>query len=73
MFTLLMHLQLIEIGHAQLGHCFSCASCALLQEPEDLLNGWANNISRLLDLVEKSCQQISKECMIHKVQLNAVQ
>ncbi|KAF5829952.1 hypothetical protein DUNSADRAFT_15288 [Dunaliella salina] len=43
------------------------------QEPEDLLNGWSGNISRLLDLVEKSCQQISKECMIHKVQLKTVQ
>uniref|UniRef100_A0A7S3RAI0 PCI domain-containing protein n=1 Tax=Dunaliella tertiolecta TaxID=3047 RepID=A0A7S3RAI0_DUNTE len=43
------------------------------QEPEDLLNNWSGNISRLLDLVEKSCQQISKECMIHKVQLKTVQ
>lgn len=33
------------------------------QAPEELLNGWAGNISKLLDLVEKSCQQIQKECM----------
>lgn len=41
------------------------------QEPEDLLNAWAGNISRLLDLVEKSTQQISKECMLHKVVLKS--
>ncbi|GAX73784.1 hypothetical protein CEUSTIGMA_g1235.t1 [Chlamydomonas eustigma] len=39
------------------------------QEPEDLLNSWANNIGRLLDLVDKSCQQIQKECMVHKVSI----
>ncbi len=41
------------------------------QEPEELLNSWAGNIGKLLNLVEKSCQQISKECMLHKVQLEA--
>ncbi len=40
------------------------------KEPEELLNSWAGNISKLLNLVEKSCQQISKECMLHKVQLS---
>ena len=33
------------------------------KEPEQLLNAWAGNISKLLDLVEKSCQQISKVCV----------
>jgi len=37
------------------------------QEPEDLLNAWSTNISKLLELVDKSCQQIQKECMVHKV------
>ncbi|KAJ9508568.1 hypothetical protein QJQ45_012123 [Haematococcus lacustris] len=41
------------------------------QAPEDQLNAWANNIGKLLGLVEKSCQQISKECMIYKVQLSS--
>lgn len=41
------------------------------QEPEELLNGWAGNISKLLGLVEKSCQQISKECTVYHVQLGA--
>lgn len=36
---------------------------------EDALNGWAGNISKLLDLVEKACQQISKEAMVAKVAL----
>lgn len=31
---------------------------------------WANNIAKLLDLVEKSCGQIQKECMRHQVTLN---
>ena len=39
----------------------------IVQEPEELLNSWSSNIGRLLTLVEKSCQQIQKECMIHKV------
>lgn len=41
------------------------------QEPEELLNSWSSNIGRLLNLVEKSCQQIQKECMVHKVALTS--
>ncbi len=37
------------------------------QKPEQVLHNWARNISKLLDLVEKSCQQIQKESMVHKV------
>jgi 26S proteasome regulatory subunit N5 len=40
------------------------------KEPEELLNGWANNIGKLLGLVEKSVQQISKEAMLHRVALD---
>jgi len=36
-----------------------------------MLNSWSSNITRLLGLVEKSCQQISKECMVHKVALKS--
>lgn len=39
--------------------------------PEEILNGWANNISKLLDLVETSCQQIQKEQMVHKARAAA--
>lgn len=39
------------------------------QQPEDVLNGWSRNISKLLTLVEKATQQIQKEAMVHKVQL----
>ncbi len=42
------------------------------QRPDQVLNSWSSNISRLLDLVEKSCQQIQKEAMIHKVQLRGM-
>ncbi len=37
--------------------------------PEDVLNGWSANITKLLELVEKSSQQIQKEAMVHKVAL----
>ena len=39
------------------------------EEPEDALNAWASNISRLLDLVEKSTMNIQKEAMTHKVEM----
>lgn len=41
------------------------------QEPEQLLNSWSSNIGRLLELVDKSTQQIQKEAMIHKVDISA--
>lgn len=41
------------------------------KEPEQLLNSWSNNITRLLDLVEKSCQVIQKEAMLHKVSIGS--
>ena len=39
--------------------------------PEDVLNAWSANISKLLSLVDKASQQIQKEAMVHKVVLNA--
>lgn len=41
------------------------------QKSEQVLDGWARNISKLLDLVEKSCQQIQKESMVHKVPIGS--
>ncbi|KAJ7536401.1 hypothetical protein O6H91_12G067900 [Diphasiastrum complanatum] len=35
----------------------------------EVLNGWARNIEKLLDLVEKSCHKIHKETMVHRVTL----
>ena len=35
----------------------------------EALNQWSGSISKLLTLVEKTCQQIQKESMIHKVPL----
>ena len=39
------------------------------KSPDELLDCWSNKTKTLLDLVEKTCQQISKECQIHKVEL----
>ena len=42
------------------------------QRPDDVLNSWSSNIDKLLGLVETSCQQIQKECMVHKVPLTTL-
>ncbi|KAF9612231.1 hypothetical protein IFM89_038653 [Coptis chinensis] len=44
--------------------CFQTA-----KDSNEVLNSWAMNLERLLDLVEKSCHQIHKETMIHKAAL----
>ncbi|KAJ1685235.1 hypothetical protein LUZ63_016625 [Rhynchospora breviuscula] len=41
------------------------------KDSNDVLNSWAGNLEKLLDLVGKSCHQIHKETMVHKVVLNA--
>ncbi|RYQ84800.1 hypothetical protein Ahy_B10g104274 isoform B [Arachis hypogaea] len=46
--------------------CFQTA-----KDSNDILNSWAANLEKLLDLVEKSCHQIHKETMIHKAALKA--
>ncbi|KAG8098958.1 hypothetical protein GUJ93_ZPchr0013g37664 [Zizania palustris] len=46
--------------------CFRTA-----QDSNGILNSWASNLEKLLDLVEKSCHQIHKETMIHKAVLKA--
>jgi len=37
------------------------------ESPDELLNGWSNDITALLDLVEKSCHLIYKENIAHKI------
>jgi len=44
--------------------CFQTA-----KDSNDILNSWAANLEKLLDLVEKSCHQIHKETMVHKAAL----
>ncbi|XP_045819981.1 26S proteasome non-ATPase regulatory subunit 12 homolog A-like isoform X3 [Trifolium pratense] len=39
------------------------------KDSNDILNSWASNLEKLLDLVEKSCHQIHKETMVHKAAL----
>lgn len=41
------------------------------QDPDELLNKWSNNLAKLLEVVERSCQQIQKESMVHKVPIGA--
>lgn len=41
------------------------------KDSNDILNSWASNLEKLLDLVEKSCHQIHKETMVHKAVLKA--
>ncbi|KAI3694734.1 hypothetical protein L1987_77704 [Smallanthus sonchifolius] len=40
-----------------------------VKDSNDVLNSWAINLEKLLDLVEKSCHQIHKETMVHKAAL----
>ncbi|KAK9826909.1 hypothetical protein WJX81_008396 [Elliptochloris bilobata] len=40
---------------------------ALRRAPAEHLNGWAANIRRLLEVVERATQDIQKESMVHKV------
>lgn len=40
--------------------------------PASALNSWSGNIGKLLELVEKTCQQIQKESMVHKVPIGTV-
>ncbi|TYJ24306.1 hypothetical protein E1A91_A08G251700v1 [Gossypium mustelinum] len=44
--------------------CFQVA-----KDSNEILNSWASNLEKLLDLVEKSCHQIHKETMVHKAAL----
>ncbi|BFG30428.1 hypothetical protein CerSpe_167020 [Prunus speciosa] len=44
--------------------CFHTA-----KDSNNVLNSWATNLEKLLDLVEKSCHQIHKETMVHKAAL----
>ncbi|CAM6090625.1 unnamed protein product [Calypogeia fissa] len=39
------------------------------KDSNEVLNAWAVSIEKLLELVEKSCHQIHKETMVHKVTL----
>ncbi|PHT54380.1 26S proteasome non-ATPase regulatory subunit 12 -like protein B [Capsicum baccatum] len=41
------------------------------KDSNDILNSWAFNLEKLLDLVEKSCHQIHKETMVHKAAVRA--
>ena len=46
--------------------CFQTA-----KDSNEIMNSWATNLEKLLELVEKSCHQIHKENMVHKAALRA--
>ncbi|XP_050153343.1 26S proteasome non-ATPase regulatory subunit 12 homolog A-like isoform X2 [Malus sylvestris] len=46
--------------------CFQTA-----KDSNNVLNSWAMNLEKLVDLVEKSCHQIHKETVVHKASLKA--
>ncbi|KAK9797011.1 hypothetical protein WJX73_004598 [Symbiochloris irregularis] len=39
--------------------------------PETVLNTWSRSIGKLLEVVDRTCQQIQKESMIHKIPIGA--
>jgi 26S proteasome regulatory subunit N5 len=41
------------------------------QSAASSLNAWSRSITKLLHLVERSCQQIQKESMIHRVPIGS--
>ena len=50
------------------------AGFVVFQKPaqaSDILNSWSRNLAKLLDLVDKSCQQIQKDAMHHKVSIGS--
>lgn len=64
---LLSDLVVVKAVHAKVDRPLGIVRFGERQVAEQLLNGWSSNISKLLELVEKSCQQIQKEVMVHKV------
>ncbi|CAL1392682.1 unnamed protein product [Linum trigynum] len=54
---------------AKIDRPMGVVSFQVAKDSNDILNSWASNLEKLLDLVEKSCHQIHKETMVHKAAL----
>ncbi|KAH7520764.1 hypothetical protein FEM48_Zijuj08G0180500 [Ziziphus jujuba var. spinosa] len=54
---------------AKIDRPMGVVSFQIAKDSNDILNSWAVNLEKLLDLVEKSCHQIHKETMVHKAAL----
>ena len=54
---------------AKIDRPMGIVSFQVAKDSNDILNSWAMNLEKLLDLVEKSCHQIHKETMVHKAAL----
>ena len=61
--------QLTSLSHTHASHPRTCR--CRCRGPSEALNSWSGNIGRLLVLVEKTCQQIQKESMVHRVPIGA--
>jgi len=57
--------------HAKIDRPAGIVKFAKRQSPDELLNKWSSNLAKLLEVVERSCQQIQKESMVHKVPIGA--
>ncbi|KAK4774015.1 hypothetical protein SAY87_029034 [Trapa incisa] len=56
---------------AKIDRPMGIVSFQIAKDSNDILNSWAMNLEKLLDLVEKSCHQIHKETMVHKAALRS--
>ena len=52
--------------------CAGVIRFAALRSADDILNGWAADIGRLLEKTETATAKIAKESMVHRVPINAV-
>jgi 26S proteasome regulatory subunit N5 len=67
-----MHLSDMVVSKAlvaKIDRPMGIVSFQVAKDSNDILNSWAMNLEKLLDLVEKSCHQIHKETMVHKAAL----
>ncbi|KAK9863493.1 hypothetical protein WJX84_011652 [Apatococcus fuscideae] len=53
--------------HARMDRPAGVVRFAARRQPDAVLNEWAGRISKLLEVVDRTCQQIQKESMVHKV------
>lgn len=53
--------------HAKIHRPLGIVKFKKLETAESMLNEWSSDIQKLLSTLEKSCQQIQKEAMVHKL------
>ena len=53
--------------HARVDRPAGVVRFAARRQPDAVLNEWAGRIGKLLEVVDRTCQQFQKESMVHKV------